>query len=885
MKSIYKIWIIALVCLLSNNTFAQFQIAKSDDITKDTGNLLFDCSCTFPADYDRHHAILEQIQAEQFAVWLSTREVIFKQQIEERLNETFPNFAFAQIAWFNHITTDQRIDLMLKSRKSTYQGLNSQFNSAKRDLHYEREVTQYSLDFTTPSPSVFGDLKTNVGQGIKFTDLSSTAAQQHLNSIGVNLFTIEQGLNTQTKIINGIEELRKTPSFVREQIIKDYVAHYNSLNHLDKVKLMAKYLISSTLPGPTDLSLFWSIGPNRWPVNSDQYATFIDVWATQLGTSNPISYPSETNAEALKPYSLVSLGEERYSFINTKPELEKEIEDYFSNSRFKEDAFNIVKQITDRHLDNQAFNPAQGAFASIGREARFQNSTDKELGVSFGTGSALGFKGIGNILAELFDDSKVADLKLKGAIIRRMFGDNNMLFPTTLPDELVGRMFNFRKLPWQVKPTPGASDFFVQRVDIEFAWNMGAALWNNNMRIPEVYSSPSGVSAIEALIGPAIDLFDFEHLARVYNLSQSLQLNDAQENLLITNVNLAQSLNTFVSNTEVNGQIPVNVRDLARELASFATSNANNNLAQQFTNDVLTSLNTNSSFDFNPYLNSNALPSEVGPTSGLCPDPPCNISPDVELMYAYGPGLFSVASDQLYTILSRVFEYQNPDIVEGAAIRSILTKLRGIQVPDNISTSELGNLFQVIMVNGEFKITYEQGIGADLLNTGIGILDIMAILAPSRGGGAFLAARGGGIVTKEILAQYLRTIAKGEWIVTNESMSDAAKAYQEFISGRKWNESFKLNNVKFDALKDGVLGDAKSQMRNFVDSATGRFKPFFANSATGGQALIEQARRQINAAGGNPIEWHFEFEEVKRAVEFLFEDLNDINIILIHTPK
>ncbi len=70
------------------------------------------------------------------------------------------------------------------------------------------------------------------------------------------------------------------------------------------------------------------------------------------------------------------------------------------------------------------------------------------------------------------------------------------------------------------------------------------------------------------------------------------------------------------------------------------------------------------------------------------------------------------------------------------------------------------------------------------------------------------------------------------------------------------SKSYVLNNVKFDGIKDGVLLDAKSGYENFIDKKNGTFLEFFR----GGKALKAQAKRQVAAAQGNPIEWHFEHE-------------------------
>ncbi len=93
------------------------------------------------------------------------------------------------------------------------------------------------------------------------------------------------------------------------------------------------------------------------------------------------------------------------------------------------------------------------------------------------------------------------------------------------------------------------------------------------------------------------------------------------------------------------------------------------------------------------------------------------------------------------------------------------------------------------------------------------------------------------------------------------------------------SKSYVLNNVKFDGIKDGVLLDAKSGYEKFVNKKTGIFHKWF----TKGDALKAQAERQVAVAQGNPIEWHFEHEEVMQCVKELLSKTPH-NIIFKHTP-
>jgi len=125
------------------------------------------------------------------------------------------------------------------------------------------------------------------------------------------------------------------------------------------------------------------------------------------------------------------------------------------------------------------------------------------------------------------------------------------------------------------------------------------------------------------------------------------------------------------------------------------------------------------------------------------------------------------------------------------------------------------------------------------------------------------------------------TLKGGAWIETTESMSAAAAKYQSSITGQAANKSFLLKGVKFDGFVKGILQDAKSGMGNFVDKATGDFKPWFS----GGQKMVQQALRQVEAANGNKIQWFFENKSVMEATKKLFQKSGVKGIELIYKPN
>jgi hypothetical protein len=118
----------------------------------------------------------------------------------------------------------------------------------------------------------------------------------------------------------------------------------------------------------------------------------------------------------------------------------------------------------------------------------------------------------------------------------------------------------------------------------------------------------------------------------------------------------------------------------------------------------------------------------------------------------------------------------------------------------------------------------------------------------------------------------------GEWENVSESMSDRARAYQEQVTGRS-GQSYVKDGVKFDGMKDGVFMDAKGPgYARFVKN--GEFRSWYRGKSD----LVDQATRQVNAAGKNQIEWHVAEESAANAMRNLLNSEGITGIRIIHTP-
>jgi hypothetical protein len=120
----------------------------------------------------------------------------------------------------------------------------------------------------------------------------------------------------------------------------------------------------------------------------------------------------------------------------------------------------------------------------------------------------------------------------------------------------------------------------------------------------------------------------------------------------------------------------------------------------------------------------------------------------------------------------------------------------------------------------------------------------------------------------------------GQWEYKKEGMKPPARKYQAQISGAPEDYCYTIGKVRFDGYKNGVLLEAKGpgyakQIGNAVEN-NGWYEGF--------GEMVKQAERQIQAAKGTPIEWHFAEKEAADFVRELFQKAGFEEIRVIHTP-
>jgi hypothetical protein len=124
----------------------------------------------------------------------------------------------------------------------------------------------------------------------------------------------------------------------------------------------------------------------------------------------------------------------------------------------------------------------------------------------------------------------------------------------------------------------------------------------------------------------------------------------------------------------------------------------------------------------------------------------------------------------------------------------------------------------------------------------------------------------------------------GEWGRTSEGMSEQARRYQAQVTGAPEGYVYRVKlgdkSVKFDGYDGGVLIETKST--GYAQWINKKLE-FFGNFQ-GRNQMLEQAKRQLEAAQGTPIRWIVAEERLAGALRKMFK-AERLPIEVVHVPS
>tara|TARA_R110002050_G_C8931357_1_gene512005 strand:+ start:155 stop:2125 length:1971 start_codon:yes stop_codon:yes gene_type:complete len=116
------------------------------------------------------------------------------------------------------------------------------------------------------------------------------------------------------------------------------------------------------------------------------------------------------------------------------------------------------------------------------------------------------------------------------------------------------------------------------------------------------------------------------------------------------------------------------------------------------------------------------------------------------------------ASDAVFNYFMFMLEAETSWSRRGRAVRGFMEDL-GVDVPNDIDNRTLGRLFKVRKRNLDIVIEPVGDYKDTLLDVGISMLDILAVISPSKGASAYLFVKGSGLITAKAISNYLKLIS------------------------------------------------------------------------------------------------------------------------------
>jgi hypothetical protein len=123
----------------------------------------------------------------------------------------------------------------------------------------------------------------------------------------------------------------------------------------------------------------------------------------------------------------------------------------------------------------------------------------------------------------------------------------------------------------------------------------------------------------------------------------------------------------------------------------------------------------------------------------------------------------------------------------------------------------------------------------------------------------------------------------GKWVQAGESMPEQARRYQAQVTGAPEGYVYSVNRggkaVKFDGFDQGVLIETKAT--GYAQWITKKLD--FFGDFKGRLQMLEQAKRQVEAANGTPIRWIAAEEKLAGALRKMFRE-EGLPIEVLHIP-
>ncbi len=772
MNSINKILIIGIVYLLSNTIHAQiYQYSEDgkdaciDCLPKSASER--DCYCNIVFDFAKFEDNIPTDHTKD--EWLQRQEGILKEAIENDFffGQQFDTYEHAQEAFFELYQGNVQAAIYYPDIKESFETeVNhnpiAYSSSKEKATILERRRTEIELvNSGQPRQVRFGDLTYN---NVRIEDITGVDyINQH---IGQELNTF----NTEHDRLVNIDRLRqrfdqaKLDGFIENFLARQFTYHYATLESAEeRIRLMTAYIVAYKTKNESLITVNNGFSPLGIDLRDQDFTERLTRLIRDYDiTLDPVNAYNPNIDNAIFNHALkTEFSETSRNFLRKVPNqpYREVLKGYLQSNEYSAGAMSLSNDLTTSNVNgvaiennnllfshNQAYPPGHPIFLlETGQTGFSPNGFARWNHTNLAINNGMdGFFDLTESLRGLEGGS--LNPTTEGSLIEsalRVAGRYQINWSSYTHADL-GHMFNLKPFTFTHEHLP--------MVEIEADHNIGQILLNNDFPAYQFFQNDLALEAARAIANG--DLPTAEHYFRVADLNKSLFLNAEQISWISSNNTQTELLHTFIENNTMSPEL----RALGQALVNMGAESGVAGIPLY--NDFVTGLINNQFMDFTPFVNPNTTIIAEGYNVNCCPDDyydPFNPDRQTELIFALGRDLAVDFGDAFYSTLLRSFEWWVTDEYEGSFVRDML-EFKGIEIPFDIDDESLGELFKVRYDNQEITILYDSGLGADLLELGTDVISLLAVISPSKGGGAFLAINGGEKVTIASLRQYLKLL-------------------------------------------------------------------------------------------------------------------------------
>ncbi|APG64574.1 hypothetical protein LPB136_03975 [Tenacibaculum todarodis] len=187
------------------------------------------------------------------------------------------------------------------------------------------------------------------------------------------------------------------------------------------------------------------------------------------------------------------------------------------------------------------------------------------------------------------------------------------------------------------------------------------------------------------------------------------------------------------------------------DIKDFLFTNNYSYQAKNFAKQIIKSLENNTDLDITPYLSNITSTSSGVSYQDYDPNDPI-LGNQILLDIANN------AIDGFGNLILIYLEYRSHPANEGKILRLLMPKM-GLEISDDIPDETLGELFSLRKRNRNLVVEYQDNtLKGLIIDVAVSAFDVVALISPSRGGGAYLLASGGNRVTAVALSNLLKSL-------------------------------------------------------------------------------------------------------------------------------